>query len=142
MSNLYFISAFVRNYTLYYTSIPDTIRRAHAVHPITAVQIDWSLWTHDIEDEIVPLCRELGIGIVTYSPLGRGFFGGKGVLENVSATSSLIAPDWRHALTLKEAIEERITKDGVIGIGIAATAATGAVGLIATRIAASVSRKR
>ncbi|PNX66028.1 aldo/keto-reductase family protein, partial [Trifolium pratense] len=69
---------------------PDTIRRAHAVHPITAVQIEWSLWTRDIEDEIVPLCRELGIGIVTYSPLGRGFFGGKGVLENVSAASSLV----------------------------------------------------
>ncbi|WJX40457.1 hypothetical protein P8452_27927 [Trifolium repens] len=53
-----------------------------------------------------------------------------------------IAPDWRHALTLKEAIEERITKDGVIGIGIVATAATAAVGLIATGIATSVSRKR
>ncbi|KAK2375394.1 Mitochondrial fission 1 protein A [Trifolium repens] len=53
-----------------------------------------------------------------------------------------IAPDWRHALTLKEAIEERITKDGVIGIGIVATAATAAVGLIATGIETSVSRKR
>ncbi|RHN49398.1 putative aldo-keto reductase 1 [Medicago truncatula] len=68
---------------------PDTIRRAHTIHPITAVQMEWSLWTRDIEDEIVPLCRELGIGIVTYSPLGRGFFGGKGVTENVSAVSSL-----------------------------------------------------
>ncbi|WJX64532.1 Mitochondrial fission 1 protein A [Trifolium repens] len=53
-----------------------------------------------------------------------------------------IAPDWRQALTLKEAIEERITKDGVIGMGIAATAAAAAVGLIATGIAAAVSRKR
>ncbi|KAJ1413893.1 NADP-dependent oxidoreductase domain [Sesbania bispinosa] len=70
---------------------PDTIRRAHAVHPITAVQIEWSLWTRDIEEEIVPLCRELGIGIVPYSPLGRGFFGGKGVVENVPAVSSLTA---------------------------------------------------
>ncbi|KAF3967551.1 hypothetical protein CMV_008454 [Castanea mollissima] len=52
---------------------PDTIRRAHAVHPITALQMEWSLWTHDIEEEIIPLCRELGIGIVPYSPLGRGF---------------------------------------------------------------------
>ncbi|XP_020224137.1 probable aldo-keto reductase 1 [Cajanus cajan] len=68
---------------------PDTISRAHAVHPITAVQIEWSLWTRDIEEEVVPLCRELGIGIVPYSPLGRGFFGGKGVVENVPATSSL-----------------------------------------------------
>ncbi|XP_061340515.1 probable aldo-keto reductase 1 isoform X2 [Gastrolobium bilobum] len=70
---------------------PDTIRRAHAVHPITAVQIEWSLWTRDVEEEIVPLCRELGIGIVPYSPLGRGFFGGKGVLENVPAVSYLTA---------------------------------------------------
>eukprot|EP00253_Pinus_taeda_P033401 PITA_33401 len=52
----------------------STIRRAHAVHPITAVQIEWSLWTRDVEEEIIPTCRELGIGIVPYSPLGRGFF--------------------------------------------------------------------
>ncbi|KAL3635012.1 hypothetical protein CASFOL_022066 [Castilleja foliolosa] len=52
----------------------STIRRAHAVHPITAVQMEWSLWSRDLEDEIVPTCRELGIGIVPYSPLGRGFF--------------------------------------------------------------------
>ncbi|KAF8017961.1 hypothetical protein BT93_H2995 [Corymbia citriodora subsp. variegata] len=57
---------------------PDTIRRAYAVHPITTLQLEWSLWTGDIEQESVPLCRELGIGIVPYSPLGRGFFGGKG----------------------------------------------------------------
>ncbi|XP_050275019.1 probable aldo-keto reductase 1 isoform X3 [Quercus robur] len=68
---------------------PDTIRRAHAVHPITALQMEWSLWTRDIEDEIIPLCRELGIGIVPYSPLGRGFFAGKGVVENVAANSLL-----------------------------------------------------
>ncbi|XP_011042751.1 PREDICTED: probable aldo-keto reductase 2 isoform X2 [Populus euphratica] len=52
----------------------STIRRAHAVHPITAVQLEWSLWSRDVEEEIVPTCRELGIGIVAYSPLGRGFF--------------------------------------------------------------------
>ncbi|KAL9240073.1 hypothetical protein vseg_014334 [Gypsophila vaccaria] len=51
----------------------STIRRAHAVHPITAVQLEWSLWTRDAEEEIIPTCRELGIGIVAYSPLGRGF---------------------------------------------------------------------
>ncbi|KAL5834598.1 hypothetical protein ACOSQ4_014095 [Xanthoceras sorbifolium] len=51
----------------------STIRRAHAVHPITAVQLEWSLWSRDVEEEIVPTCRELGIGIVAYSPLGRGF---------------------------------------------------------------------
>jgi len=64
---------------------PSTIRRAHAVHPITAVQIEWSLWTRDVEEEIIPTCRELGIGIVPYSPLGRGFFssGAKSV-ENLT----------------------------------------------------------
>ncbi|KAL0856831.1 hypothetical protein Bca101_061985 [Brassica carinata] len=51
----------------------STIRRAHAVHPITAVQIEWSLWSRDVEEDIIPTCRELGIGIVAYSPLGRGF---------------------------------------------------------------------
>ncbi|KAJ4760446.1 NAD(P)-linked oxidoreductase superfamily protein [Rhynchospora pubera] len=68
---------------------PDTIRRAHAVHPISALQMEWSLWTREIEPEIVPLCRELGIGIVPYSPLGRGFFGGKGVLEDLSPNTFL-----------------------------------------------------
>jgi aryl-alcohol dehydrogenase-like predicted oxidoreductase len=56
---------------------PETIRRAHAVHPITAVQTEWSLWSRDIEDAVVPTCRELGIGLVPYSPLGRGFLTGK-----------------------------------------------------------------
>ena len=55
----------------------NTIRRAHAVHPIAAVQTEWSLWTRDIEAEIAPACAELGIGIVAYSPLGRGFLTGK-----------------------------------------------------------------
>ncbi|KAG2696614.1 hypothetical protein I3760_07G065500 [Carya illinoinensis] len=68
---------------------PDTIRRAHAIHPITALQMEWSLWTRDIEEEIIPLCRELGIGIVPYSPLGRGFFAGKGVVESLATDSSL-----------------------------------------------------
>ncbi|KAL2531099.1 putative aldo-keto reductase 3 [Forsythia ovata] len=53
---------------------PSTIRRAHAVHPVTAVQLEWSMWSRDVEAEIIPTCRELGIGIVAYSPLGRGFF--------------------------------------------------------------------
>jgi aryl-alcohol dehydrogenase-like predicted oxidoreductase len=53
-----------------------TIRRAHAVHPIAAVQIEYSLWSRDVETEILPLCRELGIGFVPYSPLGRGFLTG------------------------------------------------------------------
>jgi aryl-alcohol dehydrogenase-like predicted oxidoreductase len=55
---------------------PGTIRRAHAVHPIAAIEIEWSLWTRDIERDIFPLTRELGIGIVPYSPLGRGMLTG------------------------------------------------------------------
>jgi aryl-alcohol dehydrogenase-like predicted oxidoreductase len=56
---------------------PETIRRAHAVHPITAVQTEYSLWTRHTEAEILPTCRELGIGFVPYSPLGRGFLSGR-----------------------------------------------------------------
>ncbi|XP_020890095.1 probable aldo-keto reductase 2 isoform X1 [Arabidopsis lyrata subsp. lyrata] len=62
----------------------STIRRAHAVHPITAVQIEWSLWSRDAEEDIIPTCRELGIGIVAYSPLGRGFLAsGPKLAENL-----------------------------------------------------------
>lgn len=56
---------------------PNTIRRAHATAPISAIQSEWSLWSREIEDEVVPLARELGIGIVPYSPLGRGFLTGQ-----------------------------------------------------------------
>jgi aryl-alcohol dehydrogenase-like predicted oxidoreductase len=56
---------------------PETIRRANAVHPITAVQTEYSLWTRDPEAEVLPTCRELGIGFVPYSPLGRGFLAGR-----------------------------------------------------------------
>jgi aryl-alcohol dehydrogenase-like predicted oxidoreductase len=56
---------------------PDTIRRAHAVHPIAALQSEYSLWTRDPEDEILATIRELGIGLVPYSPLGRGFLAGR-----------------------------------------------------------------
>jgi aryl-alcohol dehydrogenase-like predicted oxidoreductase len=55
----------------------ETIRRAHAVHPVTAVQTEYSLWTRDVEDEILPTLKELGIGLVAYSPLGRGFLSGR-----------------------------------------------------------------
>ncbi|MGH3142507.1 MAG: aldo/keto reductase, partial [Gaiellales bacterium] len=56
---------------------PETIRRANAVHPITAVQTEYSLWTRDPEAEVLPTCRELGVGFVPYSPLGRGFLAGR-----------------------------------------------------------------
>ncbi|XP_027119283.1 probable aldo-keto reductase 2 [Coffea arabica] len=65
---------------------PETIRRAHAVHPITAVQLEWSLWTRDAEEVVIPTCRELGIGIVSFSPLGRGFFAsGTKLTENLTS---------------------------------------------------------
>jgi aryl-alcohol dehydrogenase-like predicted oxidoreductase len=56
---------------------PETLRRGHAEHPITALQTEYSLWTRHVEDEILPTCRELGIGFVAYSPLGRGFLSGR-----------------------------------------------------------------
>ena len=56
---------------------PATIRRAYSVHPITALQTEYSLWIRDVEEEILPTCRELGIGFVPYSPLGRGFLTGR-----------------------------------------------------------------
>ncbi len=55
---------------------PETLRRAHATHPITALQTEYSLWARDVEDEHLPLCRELGVGFVAYSPLGRGLLTG------------------------------------------------------------------
>ncbi len=70
-----------------------TIRRAHAVHPITALQSEWSLWTRDIEDTVVPTCTELGIGIVPFSPLGRGFLTGR-----VTSTADLAEDDMRRGL--------------------------------------------
>jgi len=69
---------------------PATIRRAAAVHPIAALQTEYSLWTRDVEAEILPTCRELGIGFVPYSPLGRGFLTGA-----IANTDTLAADDWR-----------------------------------------------
>src|SRR5260370_7304910 len=55
---------------------PDSLRRASRIHPITALQTEYSLWARDVEDKILPACRELGIGFVAYSPLGRGLLTG------------------------------------------------------------------
>jgi len=70
---------------------PETIRRAASVHPIAALQSEYSLWERDVEDGILPLCRELGIGFVPYSPLGRGFLTGQ-----FRSRADLPADDWRH----------------------------------------------
>ena len=69
---------------------PETIRRAHAVHPVTAVQSEYSLWTRDQEPKVLPLLRELGIGFVAYSPLGRGFLTG-----GIRSRADLAADDTR-----------------------------------------------
>jgi aryl-alcohol dehydrogenase-like predicted oxidoreductase len=69
----------------------ETIRRAHAVHPITALQSEYSLWTRDPETEVLGVCRELGIGFVPYSPLGRGFLTGK-----IKKPEDLPKDDYRH----------------------------------------------
>ena len=69
---------------------PATIRRAHAVHPISALQTEYSLWSRDPEDELLPTVRELGIGYVAYSPLGRGFLTGQ-----LHRFEDLPADDWR-----------------------------------------------
>jgi aryl-alcohol dehydrogenase-like predicted oxidoreductase len=67
----------------------ETIGRAHAVHPLSAVQIEYSLWSREVEDEVLPLCRELGIGFVAYSPLGRGFLtGGVGSADDLAANDA------------------------------------------------------
>jgi len=69
---------------------PATLRRAAAVHPIAALQTEYSLWTRDVEAEILPTCRQLGIGFVPYSPLGRGFLSGK-----IKDPDALADDDWR-----------------------------------------------
>jgi aryl-alcohol dehydrogenase-like predicted oxidoreductase len=71
----------------------DTLRRAHAVHPIAALQSEYSLWSREVEDEVLPACRELGVGFVPYSPLGRGFLTGQ-----LGSTEGLAADDYRRGL--------------------------------------------
>src|SRR5262249_15338728 len=69
---------------------PGTIRRAQRVHPISAVQSEYSLWTREIEEKVLPTLRELGIGLVAYSPIGRGFLSGK-----IRSVDELQPSDWR-----------------------------------------------
>jgi aryl-alcohol dehydrogenase-like predicted oxidoreductase len=104
----------------------ETIRRAHAVHPISALQSEYSLWTRDVEDEILPAIRELGIGLVAYSPLGRGFLSGR-----IHSVDDLEAGDFRRAnprfqgenfqknLELVERVEELAAEKGYTAAQIA-----------------------
>ncbi|MBW8303419.1 MAG: aldo/keto reductase, partial [Brevundimonas sp.] len=71
---------------------PETLRRGHATHPITALQTEYSLWSRDPEDELLAVCDELGIGFVPYSPLGRGFLSGE-----IRSVDDLAADDFRRA---------------------------------------------
>ena len=104
----------------------ETIRRAHAAHPISALQTEYSLWTRDVEDEILPAIRELGIGLVAYSPLGRGFLSGR-----IHSVDDLEASDFRRAnprfqgenfqknLDLVERVEELAASKGCTAAQIA-----------------------
>ena len=111
----------------------QTIRRAHAVHPITALQSEYSLWTRDVEAEVLPTLRELGIGLVAYSPLGRGFLTGQ-----ITSTESLAADDFRRSnprfqgenLTRNLAIVQRVRE---IAAGHEATAGQVALAWVLAR---------
>ncbi|MEW2546833.1 aldo/keto reductase [Streptomyces sp. NPDC047002] len=106
---------------------PDTIRRAHAVHPISAIQTEWSLWSRDIEKEVVPLARELGIGVVPYSPLGRGMLTG-----TITSFDDLPENDYRRKMPrfARAAFETNLAAVQVVGeIAAAHGAAPGQVAL-------------
>src|SRR5690349_6616410 len=89
-----------------------TIRRAAAVHPIAALQSEYSLWTRDVEAEILPTCRELGIGFVPYSPLGRGFLTGQ-----IRSPDDLAPDDWRRNMPRFQGENFRRNLDLVAEIG-------------------------
>ena len=105
---------------------PETLRRAHATHPISALQSELSLWTRDVEAEVLPTCEELGIGFVAYSPLGRGFLTGA-----ITSPEDLDADDWRRGnprfqggafdanLRLVDAIREMADARGVTAAQLA-----------------------
>jgi len=98
----------------------ETLRRAHAVHPLTSVQTEYSLWSRDVEGDVLETCRALGIGFLAYSPLGRGFLSGQ-----IKSIDDLAADDWRRFnprfqgeafqknLTLVTALESRAAERGV-----------------------------
>ncbi|KAM0013679.1 putative perakine reductase [Helianthus debilis subsp. tardiflorus] len=91
--------------------------QAHAIHPITAIQAEWSIWARDLEDEILPTCRELGIGIVSYSPIGRGFLasGPKLVTSLKEGDLRMGNPRFQnaeHNKTVFERVNEMATRKG------------------------------
>jgi aryl-alcohol dehydrogenase-like predicted oxidoreductase len=99
---------------------PATIRRANAVHPVTALQTEYSLWSRDPEDEILPTVRELGIGFVAYSPLGRGFLSGRvRSIDDLDPddfrrnTPRFQGENFRHNLELVQRVQEIAAEKGV-----------------------------
>ncbi|MFI9816984.1 aldo/keto reductase [Saccharothrix variisporea] len=96
-----------------------TIRRAHAVHPITALQSEWSLWSRDIEESVAPTCVELGIGIVPFSPLGRGFLTGQVKREDLGEDDArrnlprFVGDNYDHNLRIVEALRSLAAERGV-----------------------------
>ncbi len=104
----------------------ETIRRAHAVHPIAAVQTEYSMWTRDLEAEILPTLRELGIGLVAYSPLGRGFLARRFESPDELAPDDFrrIVPRWQgenfdRNLELVRAVEELAAEKGITAAQLA-----------------------
>ena len=112
---------------------PTTIRRAHAVHPVAALQTEYSLWTRDPEDELLPLLRELGIGFVPYSPLGHGLLTGQ-----IRSVDDFTEDDWRKSNPRFAGENFRrnlalVDEVRAIGAEIGATAAQTALAWILTR---------
>jgi aryl-alcohol dehydrogenase-like predicted oxidoreductase len=105
---------------------PETIARAHAVHPVSALQTEYSLWTRDVEADILPTLRRLEIGFVAYSPLGRGFLSGA-----IRSRSDLQPGDWR--LTNPRFTEEAITKNRELSASVAEIASE--IGATAAQVA-------
>lgn len=104
----------------------STIRRAHAIHPITALQTEYSLWTRDVERDVLPTCRDLGIGFVAYSPLGRGFLTGEikapddlAVDDRRRMFPRFAADNFQNNLTLVEHIQAMASEKGVTAAQIA-----------------------
>lgn len=93
----------------------DTLRRAHAVHPIAAVQSELSLWTRDYVADVVPLCAELGAAFVAYSPLGRGFLTGA-----IRKPGDLATDDWRRSVPRFE--DEALARDAALVEAVEAVA--------------------
>jgi aryl-alcohol dehydrogenase-like predicted oxidoreductase len=112
---------------------PETIRRAHAIQPVTALQTEYSLWTRDVEDEILPLLRELGIGFVPYSPLGHGLLTGQ-----IRTVEDFADDDWRKTnprFTGQNFVRNLAIVDEVKAIGaeVGATPAQTALAWLLTR---------